>query len=90
VGGAGSKIILVEGGAIPIVMLDDFGLFNYDAIDSLPNPIWLNTQFLDSNGQPINARRIYLLVGEINGVIQLPWGTGRVRISPAMRNQFVL
>ncbi len=84
------KTVLIEGGAIPIVMLDDFGLFNYDAIDSLPNPIWLTTQFLDGNGQPISAWRIYLLVGEINGVIQLPWGTGRVRISPAMRNQFVL
>jgi OmpA family len=85
-----SKVMLIEDGAIPIVLLDDFGLFNWDAIESLPNPTWINTRFLDSNGQPINAERFYLLVGEINGVIRMPWSTLRVRISPAMRNQFVL
>ena len=87
-GGLAGKQLIYSNLGTPVVILNEFGIYNFDAISELPDPRWVQAQYLKKEGGFVNPYRAFLLVGEINGVIGLP-DPYFFKVSPSVRNMIL-
>lgn len=86
--GPGAKEILFSNVGIPVVLLNEFGIYNFDAVSELPDPRWIAARYVNEKGESVPIYKAFLMVGKINGVIGLASPTW-FKVSPAVANMIL-